>query len=111
MSNSSFQSEIPKARINLKHDLYKGGASKKTGQTLKLLLVGNFSNGQKFAPLSELGKVNLNKNNFDPVLFEYVPKINLTVKNTLADGQPFEGTDCIRDLFATNVESRTNAGA
>lgn len=29
-------------------------------------------------------KVNLNKNNFDSVLSEYSPKVNLTVKNTLA---------------------------
>lgn len=84
MSNSSFQSEIPKARINLKLDLHTGGASKKTELPLKLLVAGDFSNGQESAPLSERKKVNLNKNNFDSVLSEYSPKVNLTVKNTLA---------------------------
>lgn len=83
MSNSSFQSEIPKARINLKLDLHTGGASKKTELPLKLLVAGDFSNGQESAPLSERKKVNLNKNNFDSVLSEYSPKVNLTVKNTL----------------------------
>lgn len=85
MSNSSFQSEIPKARINLKLDLHTGGASKKTELPLKLLVAGDFSNGMESAPLSERKKVNLNKNNFDSVLSEYSPNVNLTVKNTLAD--------------------------
>ena len=85
MSNSSFQSEIPKVRINLKLDLHTGGASKKTELPLKLLVAGDFSNGQESAPLSERKKVDLNKNNFDSVLSEYSPNVNLTVKNTLAD--------------------------
>lgn len=85
MSNSSFQSEIPKVRINLKLDLHTGGASKKTELPLKLLVAGDFSNSQESAPLSERKKVDLNKNNFDSVLSEYSPNVNLTVKNTLAD--------------------------
>lgn len=47
----SFQSEVPKARINLKLDLHTGGASKKTELPLKLLVTGDFSNGQESAPL------------------------------------------------------------
>ena len=85
MSNSSFQSEIPKVRINLKLDLHTGGASKKTELPLKLLVAGDFSNSQESAPLSERKKVDLNKNNLDSVLSEYSPNVNLTVKNTLAD--------------------------
>ncbi|WP_410751599.1 type VI secretion system contractile sheath small subunit [Citrobacter sp. U14242] len=81
----SFQSEVPKARINLKLDLHTGGASKKTELPLKLLVTGDFSNGQESAPLSEREKVNVTKNNFDAILSEYSPKVNLTVKNTLAD--------------------------
>lgn len=83
--SDSFQREIPKARINLKLDLHTGGASKKMELPLKLLVTGDFSNGQESAPLSERKKVNLNKNNFDAVLFDYSPKVNLIVKNTLAD--------------------------
>ncbi|POE02729.1 type VI secretion system-associated protein [Pectobacterium odoriferum] len=80
----SFQNEVPKARINLKLDLHTGGASKKTELPLKLLVAGDFSNGQESAPLSEREKVNLNKNNFDNVLSEFSPSINLSVANTLA---------------------------
>ncbi|AIJ10382.1 EvpA family type VI secretion protein [Edwardsiella anguillarum ET080813] len=50
-----------------------------------MLIAGDFSNGQASAPLFEREKVNLDKNNFDAVLSEYSPKVNLTVKNTLAD--------------------------
>lgn len=83
--SDSFQREIPKARINLKLDLHTGGASKKIELPLKLLIAGDFSNGQESVPLSERKKINLNKNNFDSVLFDYSPKVNLIVKNTLAD--------------------------
>lgn len=83
--SDSFQREIPKARINLKLELHTGGASKKTELPLKLLVAGDFSNGQESAPLSERKKVNLNKNNFDAVLSDYSQKVNLIVNNTLAD--------------------------
>ncbi|ECU9385942.1 type VI secretion system contractile sheath small subunit [Salmonella enterica subsp. enterica serovar Newport] len=83
--SASFQGEIPKARINLKLDLHTGGAGKKAELPLKLLVAGDFSNGQESAPLSEREKVNVTKNSLDAVISEYSPKINLTVKNTLAD--------------------------
>ncbi|CNC84114.1 type VI secretion protein [Yersinia pseudotuberculosis] len=35
MSSSSFQNEIPKARINIKVDLYTGGVQKKWELSLK----------------------------------------------------------------------------
>lgn len=52
MSNS-FQSEIPKARINLKLDVFTGGAQKKAELPLKLVVSGDFSNERETAPLSE----------------------------------------------------------
>lgn len=80
----SFQNEVPKARINLKLDLHTGGSGKKIELPLKLLVAGDFSNGQESGLLSDREKVNINKNNFDAVLSEYSPKVNLTVQNTLA---------------------------
>jgi len=82
--SDSFQREIPKARINLKLDLHTGGAQKKTELPLKLLVTGDFSNGKESASLSERVKVNINKNNFNSVLSDYSPKVNLVVENTLA---------------------------
>ncbi|MBU9856426.1 type VI secretion system contractile sheath small subunit [Rahnella bonaserana] len=83
MSNS-FQEEIPKARVNIKLDLHTGGAQKKVELPLKLMVMGDYSNGKEDRPLSEREKVNINKNNFNSVLAEFSPSLNLTVENTLA---------------------------
>ncbi|URN97505.1 type VI secretion system contractile sheath small subunit [Leclercia adecarboxylata] len=80
----SFQNEVPKARINLKLALHTGGAQKKVELPLKILTVGDFSNGKESRVLSEREKINVNKNNFDSVLSEFNPEINLAVQNTLA---------------------------
>ena len=39
----SFQNEVPKAPVNLKPGLHTGGASKKTGLPLKLLVAGDLT--------------------------------------------------------------------
>jgi type VI secretion system protein ImpB len=82
--SSSFQNEIPKARVNIKLTLHTGGAQKKVELPLKLVVMGDYSNGQEQRPLSERGKVNINKLNFNSVLAEFNPSLNLTVENTLA---------------------------
>ena len=63
--SSSFQNEIPKARVNLKLDLHTGGGQKKVELPLKLLVAGDFSNGQEERPLSERVKTDINKNNIN----------------------------------------------
>jgi type VI secretion system protein ImpB len=82
--SDSFQNEVPKARVNIKLDLHTGGAQKQVELPLKLLAVGDYSHGKDNRALSEREKVNINKNNFDSVLAEFSPSINLAVKNTLA---------------------------
>ncbi|ATF94595.1 Uncharacterized protein conserved in bacteria [Cedecea neteri] len=83
MSNS-YQSEIPKARVNIQLSVHTGGAQKKVELPLKLMVVGDYSNGTGQLPVSEREKVNVNKNNFDSVLSEFSPSVNLSVENTLA---------------------------
>lgn len=83
MSNS-YQSEIPKARVNIQLSLHTGGAQKKVELPLKLMVVGDYSNGAEQRPVSERETVSINKNNFDNVLSEYSPSVNLSVENTLA---------------------------
>ncbi len=80
----SFQNEVPKARVNIKLDLHTGGAQKKVELPLKLLVMGDYSNGQSTAPLAERTKVSIDKNNFNSVLGELNPKAKLAVENTLA---------------------------
>ncbi|ROP49334.1 type VI secretion system protein ImpB [Enterobacter sp. BIGb0383] len=95
----SFQQEIPKARINLKLDLHTGGAQKKTELPLKLLVTGDFSNGRETAAVSERNRININKNNFNSVLADYSPAVNLTVENTLAgDGSEENVRLTFRDM-------------
>ncbi|WP_154914375.1 type VI secretion system contractile sheath small subunit [Pseudomonas fluorescens] len=85
MMASSFQNEVPKARVNIKLDLHTGGAQKKIELPLKLMVMGDYSNGEEQRPLSERSKVGINKNNFDSVLAEFSPALKLAVENTLVD--------------------------
>ncbi|ELC82579.1 type VI secretion protein [Escherichia coli KTE104] len=57
----SFQNEVPAARVNIKLDLHTGNAKKKVELPLKLLAVGDYSNGKEQRPLSERDKVDINK--------------------------------------------------
>lgn len=82
--SESFQNEVPKARVNLRLDLHTGGAKKTVELPLKLLVAGDFSNGKEQRPLSEREKVDINKNNFNSVLNELSPSVNISVENTLA---------------------------
>lgn len=43
---SSFQNEIPKARVNIRLDLHTGGAQKKVELPLKLLVTGRMRSGE-----------------------------------------------------------------
>ncbi|MGH8383210.1 type VI secretion system contractile sheath small subunit [Pseudomonas sp.] len=85
MASNSFQNEVPKARVNIKLDLHTGGAQKKVELPLKLMMMGDYSNGAEQRPLSERSKININKNNFDNVLAEFSPHLKLAVENTLAN--------------------------
>jgi type VI secretion system protein ImpB len=84
MASNSFQNEVPKARVNTKLDLHTGGAQKKVELPLKLMVLGDYSNGREDRALSERTKININKNNFDSVLAEFAPALKLTVENTFA---------------------------
>lgn len=85
MAANSFQNEVPKARVNIKLDLHTGGAQKKVELPLKLMIMGDYSNGREQRLLSERSKVGIHKNNFDSVLAEFSPSLKLSVENTLTD--------------------------
>lgn len=77
----SFQNEVPAARVNIKLDLHTGNAKRKLNSSL--LAVGDYSNGKEQRPLSERDKIDINKNNFNSVMAEFSPAVNLTVEDTL----------------------------
>lgn len=89
--SSSYQSEIPKARVNIQLSVHTGGAQKKVELPLKMIVAGDYSNGREQRPLSEREKINVNKNNFDSVLADFAPAISLSVANTLAGDGSEEG--------------------
>lgn len=85
MASNSFQNEVPKARVNIKLDLHTGGAQKKVELPLKLMMLGDYSNGTEERALSARSKININKNNFDSVMAEFSPSVKLIVENTFVD--------------------------
>lgn len=100
MASSSFQNEVPKARVNIKLDLHIGGAQKKVELPLKLLVMGDYSNGKEQRPLSERSKIDINKNNFNSVLGEFQPSIKMAVPDTLAG----DGTDTAVSLTFNDMK-------
>jgi len=94
MASNSFQNEVPKARVNIKLDLHTGGTHKKVELPLKLMVLGDYSNGREQRPLSGRGKVSINKHNFDSVMAEFAPALALGVENTLAN----DGSETVAEL-------------
>jgi len=84
---TSFQNEIPKARVNITLDLETYGAKKKLELPLKLLVLGDYSNGQTTGPLKDRMKIDVNKNNFESVLSDMSPQLNLRVDNKIANDE------------------------
>ncbi|HHY7711810.1 TPA: type VI secretion system contractile sheath small subunit [Escherichia coli] len=87
----------------MKLDLHTGGGQKKVELPLKLLVAGDFSNGQEERPLSERIKMDVNKNNFNAVLADISPSVRLNVENTLAG----DGTEESISLTFRNMNDFT----
>lgn len=79
----SFQEEIPKARVNITLDVDTNGAKVKKELPMKLLALGDFSQGQAQEPLIDRKRVNLNKNNFSEVMSSFSPQLSLQVTNKI----------------------------
>ena len=83
----SFQNEIPPARINLKLDVGKGDAKKKMELPLKMAVMGDFSIKPKDQRIVDREKIEINKNNFEPVMEGMDLSLNYTVDDKLS-GDP-----------------------
>lgn len=80
----SFQKEIPKARVNIALDVETGGNRKKMELPLKMLVVGDFTNGKSTGRVAERERININNGNFEAVLREMGPEARFEVPNELA---------------------------
>ncbi|MDC9501605.1 MULTISPECIES: type VI secretion system contractile sheath small subunit [unclassified Pseudoalteromonas] len=86
--SDTFQKEIPRARINISLELDTDGASQKSELPLKMLVIGDYSNGQNSQELAERERVTINKNNIEQVLKDMAPKANFQVSNKIkGDGE------------------------
>tara|TARA_R110000868_G_scaffold10639_5_gene51703 strand:+ start:16031 stop:16531 length:501 start_codon:yes stop_codon:yes gene_type:complete len=79
----SFQKEIPKARVNIALEVETGGATEKKELPMKMLAVGDFSNGKTEGRVLERERINVHKNNLDQVMKDLSPEINLNVENKI----------------------------
>ena len=80
---TSFQNEIPKARINITLDVDTQGARQKKELPLKLLMLGDFSHGNNPKPSRQRSRITINKENFNQVLADVEPRLNTIVANKL----------------------------
>ncbi|MCH8542073.1 MAG: type VI secretion system contractile sheath small subunit [Alcanivorax sp.] len=92
--SKSFQNELPRARVNITLDLETGGAKKKLELPLKLLVMGDYSNGQTEGRIAERERIRIDRNNVNDVLKDIAPRVRYTVENKLRD----DGSDIQVDL-------------
>ena len=97
----SFQKEIPKARVNITLDVETGGAKKKLELPMKLLVMGDFSNGKTKGRVAERERININKDNFESVLSNLAPMLEYHVENKLQN----DGNDISVNLEIGTMKS------
>lgn len=103
--SDSFQNEIPTSRVNIKLDLHTGGAQKQVELPLKLICMGDYSNGKETRTISERKKININKNNFNQVLAEFNPALQIIVEDTLSNEKlSNENVERAINLDFTNIK-------
>ena len=80
---TSFQNEIPKARVNITLDLETNGAQKKTELPLKLLILGKFNPDAEKLNIASREKINITKENLNHTLENLSLTTHYTVPNHL----------------------------
>jgi len=97
----SFQNEVPRARINLSLDVETGGAKKKLELPLKMMVMGDFSNGKTKGRVADRKPIPITKNNLESVMKELAPSLRFTVPNRMAD----DGSEIPVDLSFDSLKS------
>ncbi|HET8903735.1 MAG TPA: type VI secretion system contractile sheath small subunit [Saccharospirillum sp.] len=97
----SFQNEVPRARVNIALDLETGGASVKKELPMKLLVMGDFSNGKGEGDVSERERVNITSSNLEQVMSDLAPEMNYSVPNRIKD----DGSEINVSLTAKSFRS------
>ncbi|QBG34914.1 type VI secretion system contractile sheath small subunit [Litorilituus sediminis] len=96
--SDTFQKEIPRARVNISLELETNGASNSKELPLKMLVMGDYSNGKNQEDLAERERVLINKNNLNQVLKSTAPQAKFLVDNKIS-GEGSIGIDLTFDSF------------
>ena len=96
----SFQKEIPKARVNITLDVETGGARKKLELPMKLLCMGDFSNGKASGRVAERERIEINRNNLESVMAQLAPEVNYSVPNVIRN----DGSEVAVNLKFTDLK-------
>ena len=86
MAAESFQKEKPPARINLFLEVLKGNAKQKVELSLRLMVVGDFTQKESGVPLTDREKININKDNFSQVMKSSDLGLEVAVPDKLKGG-------------------------
>jgi type VI secretion system protein ImpB len=85
MSSNSFQNEIPRSRVNITLELDEADANKRTELPLKMLVLGDYSNGQSQGRVADRERVYVDRQNVESVINEFSPRVSYQVPNKLAN--------------------------
>ncbi|MFY0666097.1 MAG: type VI secretion system contractile sheath small subunit [Natronospirillum sp.] len=99
--SSSFQNEIPRARVNISLALETGGATKKKELPFKILVMGDFSNGQGEGGVKDRERINITSNNLEQVMENLSPKMSFSVPNRIKN----DDSEIKVQLTASNFRS------
>ncbi len=99
--SSSFQNEIPPARVNIQLSMDKGNAQKKVELPMKVLVLGDFSQKGDTGKLTDKEKININKDNFNQIMESMDLGLSLSVENKITTG----GGDLKVDLKFKDIKS------
>lgn len=83
-------SVAPRERINIKYRPATGDATEEKELPLKLLMMGDYTLRNDETPLEERSAVQVDKDNFNDVMRAMDLKLDVKVKNTLAEGDDEE---------------------
>ncbi len=98
--SDSFQNEIPRSRVNIALELETGGAKVKKELPLKLLVMGDFSNGKNNEDLSERTRISVKKDNLESVMKDLSPQVTFNVANKITGEEDSEiGVNLTFDSF------------
>lgn len=79
----SYQQEIPQSRVNITLDVQNGGNKSQKELPMKMLMLGDFSNGKETKSLAKREKISINKHNFNQVLSSISPQVSILVADKL----------------------------